>query len=88
MALLSNSVVGGYQKKTKEQLLAAIDGCKTISQLFALIQSERIVIQMHAQSGASNLRPKKLSQNGSDDVNDTPLERLKVEVRKAVNELK
>lgn len=54
--------VSGYSKKSKEELLRAIDECKTLSQLFALIQHEHIVIQMHAQSGASNLTPKNWDQ--------------------------
>ena len=39
---------------------------------------------MHAQSGASNIRPKKLATDESLSKKDTPLERLKSEVRKAV----
>lgn len=78
--------VSGYRKKTKKQLLKEIDECKSLSQLFALIQHEHIVILMHTQSGASNLTPKKLGAKEIIDKKDTPFERLKAEVRKAVED--
>lgn len=78
--------VMGYRKKSKPELLKAIDECTTLSQLFALIQLEGIVIQMHCQSGASNLKPKKLTAGEIIDKKDTPFERLKAEVRKSVAE--
>ena len=76
----------GYSKKSKTELLKAIDECTTLSQLFALIQLEGIVIQMHSQSGASNLKPKTLGPGEIIDKKDTPFERLKAEVRKSVAE--
>lgn len=76
--------VSGYSKKTQKQLIKEIDECKSLSQLFALIQHEHIVIQMHTQPGASNLTPKKLGPKEIIDKKDTPFERLKAEVRKAV----
>lgn len=76
--------VSGYRKKSKEQLLKAIDECKSLSQLFALIQHEHITMQMHCQSGASNIKPKKLGPNEIIQKNDTPLERFKEQIRKAV----
>ena len=76
--------VSGYSKKTQKQLIKEIDECKSLSQLFALIQHEHIVIQMHTQPGASNLTPKKLGSKEIIDKKDTPFERLKAEVRKAV----
>ncbi|MEE1219337.1 MAG: hypothetical protein U0L20_05390 [Ruminococcus sp.] len=82
--MLNKALVNGYSKKTKKELLLAIDECKTISQLYALIQHEQITIQMHAQSGASNITPKKLTQKETIKQKDTPLDRLKAEVRKAV----
>ncbi len=78
--------VKGYQKKTTRQLLEAIDECKSLSQLFALIQHENIVIQMTGQPGASNLLPKKLGPKEIIGKKDTPFERLKVQVRKSVLE--
>lgn len=81
---MNNASVSGYSKKTKSQLLKAIDECQSLSQLFALIQHEEIVIQMHTQSGASNLTPKKLGPKEIIDKKDTPFERLKAEVRKSV----
>ncbi len=76
--------VSGYSKKSKKELLRAIDECKTLSQLFALIQHEHIVIQMHAQSGASNLTPQKLGPKEIIENKDTPFDRLRAQVRKAV----
>lgn len=78
--------VSGYRKKTKKQLLKAIDDCKSLSQLFALIQHENITMQMHSQPGASNLTPKKLGPNEIIAKKDTPIERLKAEVRKSVEQ--
>lgn len=81
---VNSANVSGYSKKTKSQLLKAIDECQSLSQLFALIQHEEIVIQMHTQSGASNLTPKTLGHKEIIDKKDTPFERLKAEVRKSV----
>lgn len=83
---MKGATVRGYRKKTKAELLKAIDGCTSLSQLFALIQLEGIVIQMHSQSGASNLTPKTLGPGEIISKKDTPFERLKAEVRKAVAE--
>ena len=83
---MKSATVRGYRKKSKAELLKAIDGCTSLSQLFALIQLEGIVIQMHSQSGASNLTPKTLGPGEIISKKDTPLERLKAEVRKAVAE--
>lgn len=76
--------VSGYKRKTKKQLLREIDACKSLSQLFALIQHEGIVLQMHSQSGASNLVQRQLSPKEIIDRKDTPFERLRTEVKKAV----
>lgn len=83
---MNGAPVSGYRKKTKAQLLKAIDECTTLSQIFALIQLEGIVIQMHSQSGASNLKPKTLGPGEIINKKDTPFERLKAEVRKSVAE--
>ncbi|MBQ7744407.1 MAG: hypothetical protein IJT85_02395 [Ruminococcus sp.] len=83
---MKGATVRGYRKKSKAELLKAIDGCTSLSQLFALIQLEGIVIQMHSQSGASNLTPKTLGPGEIISKKDTPFERLKAEVRKAVAE--
>lgn len=76
--------VCGYKKKKKSQLLKEIDCCKSLSQLFALIQHENIVLQMHTQSGASNLKPRNLSPNEIIKKGDTPFDRLRAEVRRSV----
>ncbi len=78
--------VNGYRKKTQAQLLKAIDECVSLSQLFALIQHENISLQMHSQPGASNLTPKKLSSKEIVGRRDAPFERLRAEVRKAVEQ--
>ncbi len=83
---MKSATVRGYRKNSKAELLKAIDGCTSLSQLFALIQLEGIVIQMHSQSGASNLTPKTLGPGEIISKKDTPFERLKAEVRKAVAE--
>lgn len=72
----------GYKKKTKAELLKAVDDCVSISQLFALVQHEGLVLQMHAQQGASNLAPKKLSTE--EESKDSPVEKLKNRVRVAI----
>lgn len=82
----SKPQVTGYRSKEKARLLQAIDECTSLSQLFALIQLEKIVIQMHAQSGASNLAPRKLSYKEITEMKDTPFDRLKAEVRRSVLE--
>ncbi len=76
--------MSGYRKKTKEELLKEIDACRSLSQLFALIQHEGIVIQMHSQSGASNITVKKLKPKEIIDNKETPFDRLKFTVKKAV----
>ena len=81
---MNNAFLYGYKKKNIRELLRAIDDCTSLSQLFALIQHEHIEIQMHAQSGASNLQPKKLSPQDIIARKDLPLDRLKAEVKKAV----
>lgn len=76
--------VNGYRKKTQSQLLKEIEKCESISQLFALIQHENISLQMHSQSGASNIIVRKLGSKEIIDKKDTPFERLKTQVRRAV----
>ena len=84
---VKNVGVSGYRRKTKEQLLKEIDACKSLSQLFALIQHEGIVMRMYSQPGASNLTPKKLyPKEIMTNKEDTPLERLRLRVRKAVEQ--
>ncbi len=79
--------VSGYRRKTKEQLLKEIDACKSLSQLFALIQHEGIVMRMYSQPGASNLTPKKLyPKEIIDNKEDTPFERMRIKVKKAVEQ--
>ena len=78
-----------FRHQSKAQLVKEIEETKTLSQLFALIQKEQIHIQMHAQSDASSVNPRKLVKLTAQDIirqKDTPFERLKAEVYKAVSE--
>lgn len=81
---MNNPQPRGYRKKSREELISAIQGCTSLSQLFALIQLEGITLQMHSQPGASNLAPRRLNPQDIIRNNDTPLERLKAEVLKAI----
>lgn len=81
---MKKTEVSGYKRKSKEELINEIDKCTSLSQLFALIQHEGIVLQMHSQSGASNLKPKALDRSEVTDKKDNSFERFKAEVRKAV----
>ncbi|MBE6824633.1 MAG: hypothetical protein E7513_04740 [Ruminococcaceae bacterium] len=76
----------GYKKKTKAELLKAVDECISISQLCALIQHEGIVIQMQCFSLASNIPSKKLPA-GQGAVK-SPLDNLKERVRHAIESSK
>ena len=81
---MNNPQPRGYRKKSREELISAIQGCTSLSQLFALIQLEGITLQTHSQPGASNLAPRRLAPQDIIRNNDTPLERLKAEVLKAI----
>ena len=81
---MNNPQPRGYRKKSREELISAIQGCTSLSQLFALIQLEGITLQMHSQPGASYLAPRRLTPQDIIRNNDTPLERLKAEVLKAI----
>lgn len=83
---MKETKVIGYKKKDYQQLLKAIENCSSLSQLFALIQHENISLQMHSQSGASNIKAKKLSPKEIIEKKDSPFERLKGEVLKAVEQ--
>ncbi len=73
----------GYKKKTKTELLKAVEQCKSISQLCALVQHEGITIQMQCFSGASNIPKKKLPTG--ELVTKSPLDTLKERVMNAIN---
>lgn len=83
---MKGTKVNGYRKKTQARLLKEIDSCKSISQLFAIIQHENISLQMHSQSSASNITVRKLGSKEIIDKKDTPFERLKNQIRKAVED--
>jgi len=69
----------GYKKKSLPELLKAIDDCKSIGQLCALVQHEHIVIQMKEQQAASNIPYQELPKNPA----ISPLESLRAQVREA-----
>ena len=48
------------EKMSKQGLLAAVDECKTIADLFKLVKEQDINMRMHTLPGASNIKPKRL----------------------------
>ncbi len=72
----------GRQRKPLGDLLKAIDDCRSINELFALVHREGIVIRMRSQSSASNIRYQPLPKNPG----VLPLETLKKNVREAAIE--
>ena len=76
-------VYGYKKKKTKAELLKAVDNCTSIDQLFALVQHEEINMRMHTLPGASNIPPKRLEIR-SFKPGTTYLDRLKAAVRLTV----
>ena len=73
----------GYKKKTKLEFLKAVEDCKSISQLCALVQHEGITIQMQCFGLASNIPQKKLATG--ELVVKSPLDTLKERVINAIN---
>ena len=76
--------VQGYKKKTKTELLEAIDKCVSISQVCALVQHEGIVIQMQCFSLASNIPKKDLGTDKAELI--SPLETLKQRVKHSIEQ--
>lgn len=74
--------IQGRQKMPLGDLLKAIDDCRSINELFALVYREGIVIQMRSQSSASNIDYQPLPKNPG----ILPLETLKKNVRDAAIE--
>ncbi|MBQ4128306.1 MAG: hypothetical protein IJD68_00880 [Ruminococcus sp.] len=74
----------GYKKKTKSELLKAVDKCQSISQLCALVQHEGIVIRMQCHTLASNLPVKQLSTGES--IKKSPLDNLKDRVKNSIHQ--
>lgn len=89
-AEVKKAVCGSFDRprprEDDSELVKAVWATQTLSELFALIQKEHIVIQMHAQSGASNVAPKKLKPKVTFDKNESPFERFKAEVVKSLSE--
>ena len=72
----------GRQKMPLDRLLKAIDDCRTINELFALVYCEGIKIRMRSQSAASNIAYEPLPKNPGVH----PLVKLKDQVREAAIE--
>lgn len=66
----------------KTELLNAVDRVESISELFALVQKEKIDIRMHSFTSASNIPPKMLDLT---DTQVSPLDKLKFAVKSAIN---
>ena len=77
------AVIDAYNKRTKEQLIHAVETCPTIDKLFELVKNERIVIRMKSFSSASNLPQGKPSQTEL-MPSKSPLDRLKEQVVEAI----
>jgi hypothetical protein len=72
---------------SKDELLAAIDNSKTISDLFKLVKEQNINMHMHTVQGASNTKPKRLEIR-SFAPGSTYLDRLKAAVKLTVENTK
>lgn len=48
------------KKMSKQELLCAIDKCKSIGELFELVKTQDINMRMHTLRTASNVPPKRL----------------------------
>ncbi|MBQ7809512.1 MAG: hypothetical protein IJ346_00930 [Clostridia bacterium] len=66
----------------KSELLNAVDRVESISELFALVQKEKIDIRMHSFTSASNIPPKMLDLT---DTQVSPLDKLKFAVKSAIH---
>lgn len=73
--------VSKSKKKTKAELLNAVDECASILELCELVKSEDIVIRMQSFSLASNL-PRTVMFA---DMSKSPLDNLKDRVRSALS---
>ena len=78
---MNTAIQKQYVGTANPELFRAIDKCETISELFDLIKREHIVVQMHAQSDASNITPTRIAP-GRTEL--SPLERFKLEIKNAI----
>ncbi len=67
---------------TKAELLARIDSCTTISEIFEFVRAENIDMRMQTLCSASCIPPRMLTYDNTSD--ETPLQRLKAVVRLTV----
>lgn len=68
---------------SKSELLNAVDGAKSISELFSLVKRQKINMRMHSLPGASNIPAKRLEIR-SFPPGATYLDKLKAAVRLTV----
>ncbi len=71
------------KKLNKDQLLQAVDNCKSISELFELVKIQEINMRMHTLPGASNIPAKRLEIR-SFPKGTTYLDKLKAAVKLTV----
>lgn len=71
------------QYSNKADLLRAVDNCKAIAELFALVKNNNIDMRMQTLCSASNIPPRLLEYDSTVSLED-PLIRLKEVVTLAV----
>ena len=74
-------------RMSKEQLLRAVDECKTIADLFKLVKEQDINMRMHTLPSASNIKPKRLEIRNF-PPGTTHMDRLKAAVKLTVENTK
>lgn len=73
------------QRKSKEFLLKAVDSCTSLSDVYTLVQSERIDVRMRNLSKASDIPPKKLDPKKLSDLSpEAYLNNIKNAVKEAI----
>lgn len=71
------------RKLGKNELLLAVDRCKSIGELFSLVKNQDINMRMHTLSGASNVPAKRLEIRSFPE-GTTYLDKLKEAVKLTV----
>ena len=74
--------IPGHSNLTTEDLLKALDNCRTIEQIFSFVRHTGIVIQMKSQQSASSLPRRQLPPI----PDKAPIDSLKAQVREAILE--
>lgn len=68
-----------YKRRTKDELLRAIDNCTSIADIFELVREENIDMRMQTLRSASCIPPRMLTFDENSE--ESPLDRLKAVVR-------